>query len=56
MPLPSEVFAAALAELDANGTRRRRRASTQQRDGVRFAIDGSTRLSFASNTIGVLRR
>lgn len=49
MPDPSQVFAAALSDLDSRGLRRRRRASTQQRDAVRFAVDGTTRLGFASN-------
>lgn len=49
MPAPSDVFSTALAELDARGLRRRRRASTQQHDAVRYAVDGTTRISFASN-------
>jgi len=49
MPDPSHVFSAALADLESRGIRRRRRASTQQRDAVRWAVDGTTRLGFASN-------
>lgn len=49
MPDPSQVFAAALADLESRGIRRRRRASAQQRDAVRYAVDDCTRISFASN-------
>lgn len=49
MPDPSQVFSAALADLESREMRRRRRASTQQRDAVHYTVDGTTRIGFASN-------